>query len=144
MRLVPALLSLALFAACGPAEEEESAQMPAGPTLADFAGTWQNSATLDGVADPVPSTMTSTADGSSWTMSLEGRPDIPMTVTLKGDSLIAETDQYESVLRAGVMVTVRTASVLQEGMLMGILEATYHTADGPETVSGTMHGTRGS
>ena len=141
MRLVPALLTLALLAACGPAAEEEAAQ-PAGPTLADFAGTWQNSATLDGVADPVPSTLTGSADGSNWTMTLEGREDIAVTASLEGDSLIVQTEEYESVLRAGVMVTVRTATVLQDGMLMGTLVATYNTPDGMEQVSGTMHGMR--
>ena len=141
MRVVSSLVVLALFAACGPAAEEEEAQ-PAGPTLADFAGTWQNSTTLDGVADPVPSTMIGSADGSSWTMTLEGRENIPMTVSLKGDSLIAQTDEYESVLRAGVMVSVRMAAVLEDGMLMGTLVATYNTPDGTEQVNGTTHGTR--
>ena len=139
MRFVAALLLVALFTACGSADE--SAEQ-AGPTLADFAGTWEAMATLEGVENPVPTTMGGSADGSDWTMTLEGRPDIPMQVSIVGDSLISETAEYESVLRAGVMVSVRTATVLSNGMLVGNLVATYKTADGDEIVSGTLRGTR--
>jgi len=97
---------------------------------------------LTGVADPVPSTMTGTAAGNDWTMSLEGRPNIPLTVSMAGDSLIGQSAEYESILRPGVMVTVRTASVLRDGALVGNMIATYRTAAGEEVVLGTMTGTR--
>ncbi len=139
MRFVPALLVAALFTACGSAEE--SAEQ-AGPTLADFAGTWEAMATLEGTENPVPTTLKGSADASDWTMTLEGRPNIPVQVSIVGDSLIAETAEYESVLRAGVMVSVRTANVLSNGMLVGSLVATYKTADGEEIVTGTMRGSR--
>lgn len=145
MRAVPALLLVALFA-CAPAEEsepaEESAPPSSGPTLADFAGTWQNTVTLVGTDDPVLSTMNGSADGSDWTLTLEGRPNIPMQISIVGDSLIAQSAEYESVLREGVMVSVRTATVLSGGMLMGNVVATYKTSDGDEQVTGTMQGTR--
>lgn len=142
MRTASTILMVALLGACGPAEETAQEAQETGPTLADFAGTWQNTATLDGVENPVPSTMMGSPDGSAWTMTLEGRPNIPVHVELKGDSLIAQTDEYESVLRAGVMVSVRTATVLEDGMLVGNLVATYNTPDGEETVTGTMRGMR--
>jgi hypothetical protein len=143
MRFLTTLLIVAV-AACAPADQpaEEAADQPSGPTLADFAGTWQSMATLEGVEDPVPTTMSGSADGSDWTMTLEGRPDIAVHVAVVGDSLIAETEEYESVLREGVMVQVRTASVLSDGMLMGHLVATYKTAEGDEIVMGTLEGTR--
>ncbi len=144
MRFASAVLAVALLAACGPAEEPaaEAPATPPAPTLADFAGTWQNTATLTGVANPVPSTMTGTAAGNDWTMSLEGRPGVAMTVSIVGDSLIAQSAEYESVLRKGVMVSTRTASVLQNGQLVGNLIATYKTAAGEEVVTGTITGTR--
>lgn len=149
MRFVPAVLAVVLLAGCAPDEEEAPpAEVPAmeeaapAMQLSDFAGTWQNTATLEGVAEPVPSTMTGTAAGNDWTMSLEGRPNIPMTVSIQGDSLIAESAEYESVLRAGVMVRTRTASVLQNGELVGNLIATYKTPAGEEVVKGTIRGTR--
>lgn len=143
MRSITLLLAVAMTAACAPAKEEAAPPAPpAGPTLADFAGTWNTTTTLTGVADPVASVMTGGADGSGWTMTLEGRPPIPVQVSVVGDSLISQSAEYESVLRAGVMVSVRTASVLSDGMLMGNMVATYKTAGGTEVVTGTMHATR--
>ena len=139
MRSLSAVLVLAAFTACGAPKD---AAPPAGPTLADFAGTWENTSTLTGVAAPVTSTITGTADTTGWTMSLEGRPNIPLRVSVVGDSLIAESAEYESILRKGVMVTTRTASVLKDGMLVGTLTADYKTATGVEKVAGTVEGKR--
>jgi hypothetical protein len=149
MRYFPAVLSVLLVAACGPADQASelddappAAETESAATLsvADFAGTWQSEAVLEGVDTPVQTTMSGSASGDDWTMTLEGRPPIPMQVSVKGDSLIAESEEYESILRPGVMTTVRTASVLQDGMLMGNLVATYRTPEGEERVSGTLHG----
>lgn len=143
MRTVPAVLVVCLAAACAPKEEAKAPPAtPPGPTLATFAGTWQNKSVVEGSKDTVPSTMTSSPDGVTWTLSMQGRPNIPVTVSIAGDSLIGQTAEFESVLRKGVMVTVRTASVLKDGMLTGTLVATYKTAKGTEVAKGTMVGTR--
>jgi hypothetical protein len=97
---------------------------------------------LEGQTAPVISTTTGTAAGTDWTMSLEGRPNVPVQPSVIGDSLIIVSSEYESVLRPGVMVTVRTASVLQNGALLGNLVATYRTAEGEQVVTGTITGTR--
>jgi hypothetical protein len=145
MRLAPALLVALAVVACAPADQpavEEAPAPPPAPTLADFAGTWQNSATLTGVEAPVLSTMTGTEAGTDWTMTLEGRDPVPLQVSIVGDSLITQTGEYESVVRPGVMVSVRTASALHDGMLMGNMVATYKTAAGEEQVTGTIQGSR--
>ena len=147
MRIAPSLLVLATITACGgtkeaPADTTAAMAAPAMPTLATFAGTWQLSATLAGVEKPVLSTLTSSPDGATWTISLEGRPNVPMTASIVGDSLVAVSAEYESVLRKGVMVTTRTASVLVDGALTGNLVATYKTPKGEEVVVGTVTGTR--
>ncbi len=150
-RTTQALVTLALLAACGTAKDApmDSAAamapapaMAAPPTLADFAGTWQMVSTLTGAEKPVSSVMTGSADGSTWTMKLEGRPDVPVQASIVGDSLVGQSAEYESVLRKGVKVTVRTASVLKDGMLMGNMVATYKTPKGEEVVTGTVTGTR--
>ena len=115
---------------------------PAAPTLASFAGTWEIASTLVGVEKPVPGTLASSADGSTWTLSLEGRPNIPVQASISGDSLIAQSAEYESVLRKGVMVTTRTAAVMSNGALTGNMTATYKTKKGDEVVNGTVTGTR--
>lgn len=138
MRATAALLTVALLAACAPKE----AAPPAAKTVADFAGTWAVSSTLDGTPTPVPSTMTSTADGASWTMSLEGRPNVALTVSVVGDSLIGQSAEYESILRKGVMVSVRTASTMNGNTLTGNMTATYKSATGAEIVKGTLTATK--
>jgi hypothetical protein len=142
MRAVAALLTAALLSACAP-KEEAPPPPPAAPTVADFAGTWNLSSVLEGTPDTVKSTLTGSADGSTWTLSLEGRPNVPVTASIVGDSLVGQSAEYESVLRAGVMVTVRTATVMSNGTLVGNLVATYKTPTGEQVVQGTITGTRG-
>ena len=74
---------------------------------------------VEGTEDPVPVTLQGSADGSDWMMMLEGRDPIPVEVSISGDSLIVQSAEYESVLREGVMVTVRTAGVMQDGGMVG-------------------------
>lgn len=146
MRFAVALLAVAVVTACAAKEEPAAdsaapAAAAAAPTVADFAGTWNTASVLEGTPDTVKSTMTGTADGT-WTMSLEGRPNIPLTVSISGDSLIAQSAEYESILRKGVQVTVRTAGVMSGGMMTGKLVATYKTATGEQIVNGTFTSTK--
>ena len=141
MRAIALLLTAAVLTACAK-KEEEPAPPPAAPTIADFAGTWSVKSVLEGTPDTVPATLSGTADAASWTMSLEGRPNIPLTVSMSGDSLVSQTAEYESILRKGVMVTVRTASVLVNGQMVGNLVATYKTPQGEQVVKGTSTGTK--
>jgi hypothetical protein len=145
MRAVTTFLCVLLVAACGAAEQPPQAGDAADTAahdIADYAGTWENVVTLDGAAAPIPSTMSGSSAGTDWTMSLEGRPGIPLQVKIVGDSLISESAEYESLLRPGVMVSVRTASVLRDGVLVGDVVADYRTAEGNQQVHGTLRGTR--
>jgi hypothetical protein len=145
MRAVTAILSALILVACGARDDEPAAEaeaVAATSSLASFAGTWSNTVTLEGVDEPVPSTMTGSAAGDDWTMSLRDRDNIPVQVHMKGDSLIGQSAEYESILRPGVMVDTRTASVLRDGGLVGNVVATYRTPNGEEQVRGTMRGTR--
>lgn len=146
MRRIAAVVAAVLLTACGNGEQsapEAAATAEAEPaSLADFAGAWQYEVTLVGVEEPVPVTVTGSAEGDDWTMDLEGRPGIPLLVSVAGDSLISQSAEYESVLRPGVTASVRTASVLRDGGLVGNALVTYRTAAGEELVPGTVRGTR--
>lgn len=142
MRIAVSLLALTLIAACAPKDEvpaDSAAAAPAAPTIADFAGTWNTTAVLEGTPDTVRSTTVINADGTG-SITLEGRPNIATTLTISGDSLISQTAEYESILRKGVMVTVRNASVLSNGMMVGNMEATYKVGTGTQVVKGTSMG----
>jgi hypothetical protein len=140
-----------LVAACAPSDQppaemtddQEIAEVGEPDlSLADFAGTWQNVVTLEGVEDPVATTTNATATPEGWTMMLEGRPDIALTPSIVGDSLVVVSESYESILRPGVMTTVRTATVIENGEQVGSVVVTYSTPDGEQQVRGSMRGTR--
>ncbi len=97
---------------------------------------------LEGVADSVPSELRGNPDGTGWFMRLAGRDSIPMTASLRGDSLVLLSEKYRSILRDNVIVQVRTASVLADGGLTGKLVATYDYPDSQQVVIGTLGGTR--
>ena len=143
MRAIPLLITAALLAACSPAKKEEAAAPPPPPPpYATYAGNWSTSAMITGTKDPVPTTMMITADGMGSTMSLKDRPNVPITVSMSGDSLVVTSAEYESVLRKGVMVSTRVASVMEGDMMKGNVEATYTTPKGPEVVKGTSESKR--
>jgi hypothetical protein len=146
MRFAVALLAVAVVTACAAKEEPAAdtaapAAAAAAPTLADFAGTWNTASVLEGTPDTVRSTLTGTPDGT-FTMSLEGRENIPLTVSISGDSLIAQSAEYESVLQKGVMVTVRTAGVRSGDTMTGKVIATYKKPTGEQIVNGTFTSTK--
>lgn len=156
MRQAQTLLTLALFGillgACaeqeGMDEAEEAApeaQMAEEPapttTLADFAGTWETVAYMES-GDTVRSTMTATASPEGWMVELPDRDPMPMRVTLVGDSVVAEFGPYESVLREGVMVTVQSVTHLEDGQMVGTMEATYAGGEEDVVVAGRLEGTR--
>ena len=145
MRFAVALLAVAAAIGCAKKEEPapDSAAMaaPAAPTVADFAGTWNLASVLEGTPDTVKSTTTLGADGSC-SLTLEGRPNVSCTTSMSGDSLVSQSAEYESVLRKGVMVSVRTAAVMSGGAMTGTLVATYKTPTGDQIVHGTITGTK--
>jgi hypothetical protein len=146
MRGVALALSLALLTACAPkddapAADDAAVQAPAAPTIADFAGNYAVTAIIG--TDTVPSTMMLTADGAGSTMSLPGRPDVPITVSMSGDSLVTQSAEYESVLQAGTMVTVRTAAVRgADGGMTGNMVATYKAPGGDTVANGSITASR--
>jgi hypothetical protein len=147
LRFTTVLAFSALVVGCAPADTPaEDAMEPveeavAMATMTDFAGSWEGEAMVEGSTDPVPYQMTVNPDGESM-MSLPDRENIPLSVSMSGDSMIVVTAEYESVLREGVMVVNRVASVLSDGMIRGNMVATYAMPDGQQLVSGTTTGSR--
>jgi hypothetical protein len=141
MRTAALAVSLIMLAACAPKEQAEAPAPPPAPSVADFAGTWNTTVTMTGAAAPVETQLVGSADGT-WNMLAAGRDPVPMTVSLMGDSLIAVSAEYESLIRSGVKVMIRTASVRSGDTMTGNVVATYKTATGDEVVTGTMTSTK--
>ena len=146
MRFAVALLAVATITACAAKEESAAdtttpAAAAAAPTVADFAGTWNSMSVLEGTPDTVKSSLTVMADGTGH-MTLEGRPNVAVTTSISGDSLVTQSAEYESILQKGVMVTVRTAGVKSGDTMTGRLVATYKKPTGEQIVNGTITSTK--
>lgn len=137
-------LSAVLMLACGSGEPEPQVPPPPPPpTLADFAGTWESVSMLEGVPDSVVSRFRGSPGGRDWVLMLPDRDPIALQVWIDGDSLIALSEKYTSILRDDEMVQVRTATMLQEdGTLAGKLVATYDSPDGQQLVVGSVRSVR--
>ena len=61
-----------------------------------------------------------------------------MTLSVAGDSLIAMSAEYESLIRKGVKVVTRLAIHRAGDDMHGNVVATYKTAKGDEVVNGTL------
>ena len=140
-----ALACAVLLVACARAENAPSADSPAAtPTpaapaalsLADLAGKWSQKAYAENTDSVlVTAEVVATADPSGWTITLPGRPPMPLRITVDGDSIITASGPYESVLRKGVQVTTSGVLRMQDSKLVGITTARYQGATGADSVA---------
>lgn len=119
---------------------------PAGPSLADFAGTWLFTGTTETGQTPPPYELTATADVSGWTFRFPDLPeqgDIPVRVLeVSGDSVVTETDRFESALRPGLQVWTHTVYRREGDRLVGDLVAHYETTGADSVLNIAVEGTR--
>ena len=129
--------------------EDTTAMAPeaAGPSLTDFAGTWTFTGTANESGETAPPyELTATADESGWTFRFLDFPDrgvIPVRVLeVSGDSVVTETDRFESALRPGVQVWTHAVYRRDGDRLMGNLVAHYETTGADSVLNITVEGIR--
>ena len=140
-RILPALAAVALLACAKEAADDatEMADTTAmeeptpGISLANLAGTW-NMRTMPMDSDTTQIEYTITIDEAGWTMLLPERDPVTSNVTVEGDSVVAVSAPFESVLRGGVMVTTTTVYRMEGDRLVGTITARYETT-GPDSVT---------
>lgn len=147
MRYLVTALGVALVAGCAK-PEAPPAEPPAPPAAAalnpaDLAGTW----TVKTMAENSDSvlvtyTMNATATAEGWTITLPGRPAMPVTVSFSGDSAITHSGPYESVLRKGVQVTTDGVMRLSGGKIVGTTVAHYAGAKADSVLRMRVEGTK--
>jgi len=143
-----ALLCVLLVACGGDAEMGDmsemddvppAAQTPASP-LAQFAGTWQVVA-YDEAGDSLTTyELTATAEPTGWTITFPGRDPIALQVQPGADGVTTVAGPYESVLRAGVMVTTTSTSRIEGDRLVGTFTARYQDAGTDSVLTGRAEG----
>lgn len=111
---------------------------PPAITLAEVAGKWNVVGKNEtGDSTLVNYAFTATPDTSGWTMTLPGRPPVPVrVVSIAGDSIEIAAGPYSSVLRKGVQVSTHGILRMQGGKLVGTTRAHYSvkTADSVRVV----------
>jgi hypothetical protein len=143
------LLCVVLLFGCAKSEPPASQSTATGGTtaatatisLADVAGTWEGTVTKAG-NDTVLAVIevTAAAEPTGWTMTVANAKTptkktlAPATsVVAEGDSVIVDAGPFQSVLRPGQQVSTHTVYRLQDGQLVGTIQATYPA--GGETIA---------
>ncbi len=112
-------------------------------SLADVAGTWKVRSTDEAGGTVVETELVATADTAGWTMTAPNRKPVPMrVVAVAGDSIVTEAGPFESFILKGVQVTTRTVNRLQDGKLVGTIEARYATKAGDSVARRPTEATR--
>jgi len=153
MRLFAFICCTVVLAGCSkPADRaaDEGAAMdtaapatPATISLADLAGKWKMRSTDESGGNVVEVELVATADTSGWTLTGPNGKPIPVrVVAVAGDSIVTEAGPYESFIRKGVQVRTRTVNRLQDGKLVGTIEARYATKGGDSVAQRPTVGTR--
>jgi hypothetical protein len=135
------LLCAVLFLGCAKSEPPASESTSMGGetggmatiSLADVAGTWDGTVTAVG-NDTVLTILdlTATEDPTGWSMKVTNAKTPTMTtlvsgmrVVTEGDGVIVDAGPFQSVLRPGQEVTTHTVYRLEDGKLVGTIQATY-------------------
>ncbi len=137
------LCCAAVLVACAPSGERAGTEA-AMISLADVAGVWTVQA-FPATGDTALATyeMVATNSTEGWTVTFPGRDPLPARVAaVEGDSIVVDVGPYESVLRAGVMVSTRSVARLQDGNLRGTFAARYQTTQPDSVIRGRLQGTR--
>jgi len=112
-------------------------------SLAEAAGKWKVRSTDEAGGNVVEVEMVVTPDRSDWTLTAPNRKPIPVRViAIAGDSIVTEAGPYASFVRKGLMVRTRTINRLQDGKLVGTIEARYAMGGRDSVAYRRMEGTR--
>ena len=101
-------------------------------SLASFAAVWEVTAKPEGKDSVATTYVLNTTDTTDWTFAFPGGKPIHMRVTgIKGDTVMTETDVFESSVRKGIQVHTTGASWIQDGKMVGKITGHYSvpTAD---------------
>lgn len=116
---------------------------PAGLTAADVTGSWDMKAVpMSGDTTPTTFVLKATGDNTGWTLNYAKRPPVATRVTIAGDSIVSESDPYQSVRRKGVQVRTNTVLRLEGGNLVGSTVAHYTTKGADSVLNLRVTGTR--
>jgi hypothetical protein len=145
MRLTALAGCFLLFAGCSKKEAEPAADTtamapapaaaPAAPvSLASVAGMWNVNVKPEGRDSVATTYVLNATDSTAWTFAFPKGKPIAMRVTgVRGDTIITETDWFDSSVRPGLKARSSSTAWLQNGKLVGKTVVHYQTT-GADTV----------
>lgn len=148
MRTIVFLVLAVVVTACTskeapPAADTTAMAVPA-MSMASLAGMW-NVNVMPADRDTVlTSYVLNATDSTAWKFTFTGRTDeIPMRVTgMSGDTLLTEAGPFESAVRPGQQVSIKSKNVLQDGKLVGMIDANYAGTPADSILKLRSEGTR--
>ena len=153
--VLAALASLVVLGACKKADEtaDTAAAMPAPSTEAAMTsaspmeglkGKWNMRAVPEtGDTTPTVFVLDASGDSSSWTINFPNRPPVPThVIAAAGDSVVAQSAEYESVRRKGVKVTTTSVFRVQGDRISGTTTAHYKTTGADSVMRLRAEGTK--
>ncbi|HKY98642.1 MAG TPA: hypothetical protein VJL35_12355 [Gemmatimonadaceae bacterium] len=99
-------------------------------SLASFAAVWDVTAKPEGKDSVATTYVLNTTDTTDWTFAFPGGKPIHMRVTgIKGDTVLTQTDVFESSVRKGLKAQTTGVSWIQDGKMVGKITAHYQVTD---------------
>ena len=150
MRIAALLVCAVVVAGCSKADappaDTTAVSTPAAPasSVASMSGMW-NVNVMPADRDTVlTSYVLNATDSANWTFTFTGRTDaIPMRVTgTVGDTLLTEAGPFDSGVRSGQKVSVKSKNWIQDGKLMSAVDANYAGTPADSIVKLRSEGTR--
>lgn len=144
MRFPVLIGSAAILAACTAKDTKSAADSAAadsasastfGSTVLYMGGIWNVNVKPEGRDTVVTTYLLNTTDSAAWLFAFPGGKPILMRVTgVVGDTVITETDWFDSNLRPGLKARSTSREwLLEDGRMMGRTVVHYQTT-GPDTV----------
>ncbi len=111
---------------------EAAPEAPA--SLASVAGVWNVNVKPEGRDSVATTYVLNTTDSTAWSFTFPKGKPIPMRVTsVRGDTVITETDWFDSSVRPGLKARSTSTAWLHDGKLVGKTVVHYKTT-GADTV----------
>lgn len=132
-----------LFVACtakeNPPAADTTAMAPApapapAMSMASTVGMWNVSVKPEGKDTIVTTYVLDATDTTAWKFTFPNGKPIAMRLTgMRGDTIVSETDWFDSSVRKGLKARSNALTWMQDGKMVGKVVAHYQTT-GPDTV----------
>ena len=141
---VAALFLCSCGGAADDAAEEQLADTAAmfTPGAADASGTWNMRSVPESGGDTTSTIYQFQVSNGSWTLLFPNREPIAASAVADGDSIILDAGPYESVRRAGTMVTTHSVVRITGDQITGTTVARYQTSGADSVLRLNVQGTR--